>query len=52
MEIHRVHYDFSDEELKALPTVYRTGLFSGKAAVVSGARSGLGTRGGRLGGIE
>lgn len=32
----------SDEELRAVPTVYRDGLFAGKVVLVSGAGSGLG----------
>jgi citronellol/citronellal dehydrogenase len=35
-------YGYSDEELLALPTVYRDGLFDGKVALVSGAGTGLG----------
>ncbi len=35
-------YGFSDEELVALPTAFRDGLFDGQVVVVSGAGSGLG----------
>jgi citronellol/citronellal dehydrogenase len=42
MEVHKTHFGFSDEELKALPTVYRADLFSGKTVVVSGGGSGFG----------
>jgi citronellol/citronellal dehydrogenase len=35
-------FGFSDEELAALPTVYKDGLFAGQVALVSGAGSGLG----------
>ena len=41
MEVQKTHFGFSDEELKALPTVYRADLFSGKT-VVSGGGSGFG----------
>ncbi|GMV63677.1 MAG: short-chain dehydrogenase [Parvibaculum sp.] len=42
MSFQKSRYGFSDEELKALPTVYRDDLFSGKTVVVSGGGSGLG----------
>ena len=42
MEVQKTHFGFSDEELKALPTVYRADLFSGKTVVVSGGGSGFG----------
>lgn len=42
MKLEKTHFGFSDEELKALPTVYRADLFSGKTAVVSGGGSGFG----------
>jgi citronellol/citronellal dehydrogenase len=42
MEIQKTQYGFSEDELKALPTVYRTDLFAGKTVVVSGGGSGLG----------
>ncbi|WP_339834739.1 SDR family oxidoreductase [uncultured Parvibaculum sp.] len=42
MEVQRTRFGFSDEELKALPTVYRADLFSGKTVVVSGGGSGFG----------
>jgi NAD(P)-dependent dehydrogenase (short-subunit alcohol dehydrogenase family) len=35
-------YGFSDEELSALPTVFRADLFAGQSALVSGAGSGIG----------
>jgi citronellol/citronellal dehydrogenase len=35
-------YGFSDEELAALPTAFRDGLFDGQVVAVSGAGSGLG----------
>ena len=35
-------YGFSDEELAALPTAFRDGLFAGQVVAVSGAGSGLG----------
>lgn len=34
MEVQKTHLGFSDEELKALPGVYRADLFSGKTVVV------------------
>lgn len=42
MENRKKHYGFSDEELRALPTVYRANLFAGKTVVVSGGGSGFG----------
>lgn len=42
MEVQKTRFGFSDEELKALPTVYRADLFSGKTVVVSGGGSGFG----------
>lgn len=42
MEAQNTHFGFSDDELKALPTVYRAYLFSGKTVVVSGGGSGFG----------
>jgi len=36
------HYGLTDEELRAIPTVYRPDLFKGKAVVVTGAGSGFG----------
>lgn len=42
MEVQKTQFGFSDEELKALPTVYRADLFSGKTVVVSGGGSGFG----------
>jgi len=36
------HYGLSDEELRTIPTVYRSDLFKGKLAVVTGAGSGFG----------
>ena len=42
MEAQNTHFGFSDDELKALPTVYRADLFSGKTVVVSGGGSGFG----------
>ncbi|MDF1625345.1 MAG: SDR family oxidoreductase [Parvibaculaceae bacterium] len=42
MEVQKTHFGFSDEELKALPTVYRADLFSEKTVVVSGGGSGFG----------
>ena len=30
MEVQKTHFGFSDEELKALPTVYRADLFFGE----------------------
>jgi citronellol/citronellal dehydrogenase len=36
------HFGLTDDELRALPTVYRSDLFSGKTVVVSGAGSGFG----------
>ena len=39
MEVQKTRFGFSDEELKALPTVYRADLFSGKTVVVSGGGS-------------
>ncbi len=38
----RPTYGYSDEELIALPTVYRDGLFDGAVVLVSGAGTGLG----------
>ncbi|MBN9567274.1 MAG: SDR family oxidoreductase [Alphaproteobacteria bacterium] len=42
MEVQNTHFGFSDDELKALPSVYRADLFSGKTVVVSGGGSGFG----------
>jgi len=36
------HYGLTDDQLRAMPTVYRPELFKGKAAVVTGAGSGFG----------
>jgi citronellol/citronellal dehydrogenase len=36
------HYGLTDEQLRALPTVYRPDLFKGKTAIVTGAGSGFG----------
>ena len=36
------HYGLTHEELRAIPTVYRSDLFKGKAVVVTGAGSGFG----------
>ena len=35
-------FGFRDDELRAMPTVFRDGLFAGKTVLVSGAGSGLG----------
>ena len=42
MDSPRPQYGFSDDELLALSTVYRPGLFRGQVALVSGGGSGLG----------
>ena len=42
MDSPRPQYGFSDDELLALPTVYRPDLFRGQVALVSGGGSGLG----------
>lgn len=36
------HYGFTDDELRAHPTVYRSDLFKGRVVVVTGAGSGFG----------
>jgi citronellol/citronellal dehydrogenase len=36
------HYGLTDDQLRAMPTVYRPELFKGKTAVVTGAGSGFG----------
>src|SRR5262245_65525118 len=36
------HYGLSNDELRTMPTVYRSDLFKGKVAVVTGAGSGFG----------
>ena len=36
------HFGLTDDQLRAMPTVYRPELFKGKAAVVTGAGSGFG----------
>ena len=36
------HYGLTEDELRAMPTVYRPDLFKGKVVVVTGAGSGFG----------